>query len=285
MKRVKHVLPFLAIALLILSAAFVLMSDFAVVAHPKGIMARKELELIHHNLLLMLLVIVPALTLFYTVAWRHRAKNGKARYDPGHSHGKWKGVAIWAIPLISIIPMAIITLRATHELDPYRPLESEKKPIDIQVVAIDWKWLFIYPNEEIATVNFIQIPEQTPIHFHLAADGSPMNSFWIPQLSGQIYAMAGMATSLHLMADEPGEYTGRAAEINGDGFADMTFLVKSSSQSDFDDWVEQVKTSSLELTDETYTQLLTPSINVPITLYSHPEKDLFHKILMKYMEH
>ena len=179
--------------------------------------------------------------------------------------------------------MAVRTWDATHQLDPFKPLESEVKPLTIQVVALDWKWLFIYPEQEIATVNFVQIPARTSIHFMLSADGSPMNSFWIPQLSGQIYSMSGMTTSLHMMADVPGIYTGRAAEINGEGYADMTFVVKSTTEADFDAWIASVKQSSLQLTDPIYNELIKPSIKNPVTLYSYVEKDLYNKIVMKYM--
>src|SRR5262249_6679452 len=145
--------------------------------------------------------------------------------------------------ILIIAPMAVITWRSAHELDPYKPLQSEARPLMIQVVALDWKWLFIYPEEGIATVNFIQFPVHTPIQFTLTADGSPMNSFWIPQLSGQIYSMTGMTTPLHIIADEPGEYAGRANELNGKGFADMHFVAKATSQSEFDEWVASVKGS------------------------------------------
>jgi cytochrome o ubiquinol oxidase subunit 2 len=192
-------------------------------------------------------------------------------------------MSLWAIPSVIIAVMGAITWYATHKLDPYRPLDSNISPLTIQVVALDWKWLFIYPEQEIATLNFVQFPERTPIHFELSADDSPMNSFWLPALSGQIYAMTGMRTSLHMMADAPGVYEGRAAEINGQGFADMTFIAKSTKQSDFDDWVTFVKKSPLQLTQSAYDELTTPTQNHPITLYSYVEKDLFHKIIMKYM--
>ena len=179
--------------------------------------------------------------------------------------------------------MAFVTWNAAHELDPYKPIENGKTPLTIQVVAIDWKWLFIYPEQGIATVNFVEFPAQTPIRFELSADGSPMNSFWIPELSGQIYSMAGMATVIHMMADGPGVYPGRAAEINGKGLADMTFTAKSVWQSDFDDWVALVKRSPLKLTGPVYNELVKPSLNHPIQLYSDVESDLFNKIVMKYM--
>lgn len=162
-------------------------------------------------------------------------------------------------------------------------MQSDVKPLTIQVVALDWKWLFIYPEEQIATVNFVAFPAATPIHFDLAADASPMNSFWIPELSGQIYSMTGMITQLNIIADKPGEFAGRAAEINGKGFADMTFVAKSLAPGDFANWVAEVRTSPLKLTDEVYTELLKPSEKIPVTHYSSIGKNMFHHIVMKYM--
>lgn len=283
MKGIKFVIALLAIVSTAIAIFFVLRNENALLAHPKGVIARSELKLIHTNILLMLIVVVPTFILLFFVAWKFRDKNAKAKYDPEQTHGPFKELVLWIIPSIVIAVMAVITWKATHELDPYKPLAGDVKPLTIQVVALDWKWLFIYPEQGIATLNFVQFPAQTPIHLALSADGSPMNSFWIPQLSGQIYSMTGMVTPLHIMADGPGVYTGRAAEINGKGFADMTFVVKSTSQSDFDDWVEQVRRSPQELTDPIYDDLVKPSHNVPITLYSHVEKGLFRKIVMKYM--
>ncbi len=262
---------------------FVLKSESALVANPKGLIAHKELSLIKTNILLMLVVAVPTFILLFWVAWKYRDKTSKAPHEPEHSSGVFSEVMMWLIPTSVITVMSIITWYAAHDLDPYQPIKSAVKPLKIQVVAIDWKWLFIYPEQGIATVNFVQFPDQTPIHFELAADGSPMNSFWIPQLSGQIYAMTGMVTPLHIMADGPGEYTGRAAEINGEGFADMTFVVKSTSQEEFDAWIIEVKSSELELNQIGYEELLKPSVNNPVALYSSVEQDLFQHIVMKYM--
>jgi len=282
MKKIKFVVSILAILGAALVIFFILRSEKALLLHPKGIMALSELRLMVTNIHLMLIIIVPTLILLLITVWKYR-QNSKAKYDPEHSPGVLGELALWIVPSIIIAVMAIITFDATHKLDPYRPLSSDVKPLKIQVVALDWKWLFIYPEQGIATVNFVQFPEGTPINFSLAADGSPMNSFWIPQLSGQIYCMTGMTTLLHIMADEPGEYVGRAAEINGAGFADMTFVVKSTTQSDFLEWVEKVKQSPLNLTDPHYNELIKPSINHPILHYSTVEEDLFNKIVMKYM--
>ena len=283
MKRIKFIVAILAIATAAFAIFFLLRSERTLITHPKGIIAHSELKLIKTNILLMLIIIVPTLILLFVTIWKYRAKNSKAKYDPEHSHGVFGELILWIIPAIVIAVMAVVTWKATHKLDPYKPLGGEVKPITIQVVALDWKWLFIYPEQGIASLNFVQFPEKTPIHLELAADGSPMNSFWIPQLSGQIYAMTGMITQLHIMADASGEYIGRAAEINGKGFADMTFVAKSTSQMDFDEWVAYVKQSSAKLTDQIYNELVNPSRNNPVLFYSYVEPDLFNKIVMKYM--
>ena len=284
-KKLKWSAVGLAVVGSILVVVFALKSNRSLVLHPKGLIAQKELNLIILNYLLMLIVVIPTLVFLFVIAWRYRAKNKGAKYKPEHAHGKWSQAVLWVIPSAVVAVMAVHTWRATHELDPYLPIASDVEPLEIQVVAIDWKWLFIYPKQRIATVNFVQFPEKTPIRFLLCADGSPMNSFWIPELSGQIYSMTGMTTQLHMMADAPGEYMGRAAEINGWGFSDMTFVAKSSSQKDFESWVASVKRSPLKLTDSKYEELLKPSVAHPIVLYSRVEENLFDKIVMKYMHH
>ncbi len=273
----------LAVIIGVIGIVFVLASENALVVHPKGIIAQSELELIITNIILMLIIIVPTYLLLFTVVWKYCIKNENAKYDPDHSFGPIGELIMWGLPSIIVVVMAIVMWDATHELNPYKPIESEIKPLTIQVVALDWKWLFIYPEQGIATLNYFHIPEQTPIHLKLSADGTPMNSFWIPQLSGQIYSMTGMTTQLYLMADGPGEYMGRAVEINGEGYADMAFPAKSSSQKDFDAWVAQVKKSPLHLTEATYNELIKPSVNKSITSFSEVEKDLYHKIIHKYM--
>jgi len=281
LKKIRFAIGFLAIASTAIAIFFVLRSDIALLTHPKGIIARSELELIATIFFHLLIIIVPTFVLLFVTLGRTQSKHSK--YNPEISHGVLGGWILWTIPTVIVVSMAFITWHATHKLDPYRPLQSEMKPLAIQVVALDWKWLFIYPEQGIAAVNFVQFPAGRPIHFLLSADGSPMNSFWISQLSGQIYSMTGMTTSLHLMADGPGKYTGRASEINGEGYADMTFVVQSTSPSDFDDWVAAVKQSPLQLTETVYNELVKPSINHPTLFYSSVENDLFNQIVMKYM--
>ena len=267
----------------VVGIVFVLSNENSLVLHPKGIIAQSELELIITNILLMLIIIVPTYTLLCAVLWKYCIKNEKAQYDPNHTCGPFGELLMWGLPSIIVAVMAIVTWNATHKLNPYKPIESEIKPLVVQVIALDWKWLFIYPELGIATLNYFQIPEQTPIHLRLTADGSPMNSFWIPQLSGQIYSMTGMSTQLYLMANGPGEYVGRAVEINGKGYADMTFAVKSISAKDFEDWIAKVKKSSFHLTEDTYDDLVKPSVDKSIILFSEVENDLYHKIIDKYM--
>lgn len=250
-----------------------------VVLNPKGIIALKEYRLIMFCTWMMLIVVVPVLIITVVFALRYRADNTKAKYNPDEDQNHVAEVIWWGVPFVIITILGIVTWKSCLELDPFKPLESETKPLKIQVVALQWKWLFIYPEQKIATVNFVQFPEQTPINFEVSAD-APMNSFWIPQLGGQIYAMPGMVAKLHLMADEPGDYWGTSANISGKGFAGMRFSVKSSSETDFNAWVESVKHSNPALD---YDQVLTPSEYVPAAFYKLPQENLFEQIVMKYM--
>ncbi len=260
---------------------WMLESPRTVVFHPKGSIAKSEFELIKTNLTLMFAIIIPTFILLLLTAWKYRSKNIKKEHDPDSSLSGWKQAMLWILPSIIIAIMVPINWKATRELDPYKPLGNDEEHLTIQVVALDWKWLFIYPEQEIATVNFVQFPEKKPIRFALCADRSPMNSFWIPSLSGQIYAMTGMTTVLHLMAHEPGEYAGKAAEINGEGYARMTFKAKSSTEEDFKKWVESVKNSNLRLDKETYRHLAEPSVGHAVTEYGKVEKDLFDMVLQQ----
>lgn len=281
MKRIKFLLSFFATLSTIIAIFFVLKSENSLLIHPKGIIAQSELKLIGTNILLMLIVIVPTFLLLFWIIWISWCKKSQMKPNKRPSHKALKELILWIIPSLIIAVMTMVTWKATHKLDPYKPIKTKAKMLPIQVVALDWKWLFIYPEQGIATVNFVEFPANTSIHFTLSADGSPMNSFWIPQLSGQIYAMTGMTTSLYVMADGSGEYVGRAAEINGEGFADMTFVAKSSSQSDFNNWVKKVKQSPLRLTYSEYDKLIKRSKKNPIEYYSYVEKDLFNKIVKK----
>lgn len=250
---------------------------------PQGPIALDERNLIILAVSLMLLVAIPMLILLYTFAWKYRVGNMKAKYDPDHVGGAWRQLLWWVIPAIIIVAIAIINWQSTHALDPYKMIASNNPPLTVEVVALQWKWLFIYPSQGIATVNFLEFPEQTPVHFILTADG-PMSSFWIPELGSQIYAMTAMQTQLSLEANSTGEYIGKDTEINGAGYSGMTFTAKSVSQSDFNAWIASVKNSSNTLTMDEYNNvLLPPSEYVPSSTYASVDPDLYGTILVKYM--
>lgn len=284
MRKAKYIGAAIVLMAAAIAIFFTLKSEKVLVFQPKGTIAQQELNLIITNSILMLIVILPTFIVLLIVAWKYRENNPKeTRHDNDQKGVVLRQAFFWIIPSVIVVVMAGITWDKTHKLDPFKPLDSEEDPFEIQVVALDWKWLFLYPEQGIATVNFVQFPERTPVHFSLSADGSPMNSFWIPQMSGQIYTMTGMVTSLYIMADGPGEYSGKAVEINGKGYATMTFTAKSSNKSEFNEWVAQVKQSQFKLTESAYNELLKPSENNPITYYSSYEDGLFEKIVMKYL--
>ncbi|MCE2982343.1 MAG: COX aromatic rich motif-containing protein [Parachlamydia sp.] len=272
-----------AILLGIIGCALVLSSEDALLVHPKGIISRGIYDVFTTNILLMLAIIVPTYIFLFIVVWKYCLHKNVEEYEPNHTVGLRGQLVLWGLPTIIVALLSYVTWVSTHQLNPYKPLESEEKTLMIQVVALNWKWLFIYPEQGIATLNHFYIPEKTPIHFRLTADGAPMNSFWIPQLSGQIYSMAGMNTQLHIMADGPGEFAGREAEINGEGYADMTFLVKSTSKEDFQKWIEAAKHSPLHLSKEAYEELVKPYIDKSFKQYTEVPKDFYHEIVHKYM--
>ena len=252
------------------------------VLDPKGFVASEEKRLIIVATLLMLIVVIPVIILTVVFAWKYRATNTKAIYEPNWSHNTLIEVIWWVIPCIIVVILAVITWITSHQLDPYKPLSVKTKPITIEAVALDWKWLFIYPEHNIATVNYIQFPDHVPINFKITAD-APMNSFWIPHLGGQIYAMAGMQTKLHLIADEQGEYAGLSSNYSGAGFSGMKFIAKVTTAEDFSRWVSTVKRSPDILTQDVYNQLAKPSENNEVKYYSFVERGLYDAIIMKFM--
>lgn len=264
------------------AAIFLLRGTSLDVLTPKGTIAQQQFDLIILTSFLSLIIVIPVFALTFFIVWKYRASNTKAKYEPDWDHSRKLEAAWWLIPFALIAVLAVITWVSSHKLDPYRPIESDKKPVTIQVIALPWKWLFIYPEQNIATVNYIQFPEKTPINFELTAD-APMNSFWIPQLGGQVYAMAGMTTKLHLEASDIGEYRGSSANISGEGFAGMKFTAKSTTQNDFDNWVLSTKASSAALTLPEYEKLAKPSDNNPPTHYSSSDPNLYDTVIMKYM--
>ena len=251
------------------------------VLDPKGLIGEKERDLLVTSTWLMLIVVIPVFFMTLFITWKYRAENKNAKYSPDWDNNNLAEAIWWGLPCIIIIILSVLTWKGSHELDPFKPIENGVKPLKIQVVALQWKWLFLYPEQQIATVNFIQFPENTPIDFEITAD-APMNSFWIPQLGGQIYAMPGMRTKLHLIAHEIGEYRGSSAHLSGKGFAGMVFTAKASSQSDFDAWAASLQNAN-GLGLEEYNELVIPSSYHPVAEYSLSKSDLFDQIIMKFM--
>ncbi|MCQ4159494.1 ubiquinol oxidase subunit II [Roseomonas sp. GC11] len=245
---------------------------------PKGPIGMAERSLILTATWLMLLVVVPVILMTLAFAWRYRASNRRARYEPNWDHSGKIEAVVWAIPCCIIAVLAVITWKSTHELDPYKRIEADVPPINVDVVALDWKWLFIYPDLGIASVNEMAMPVNTPVHFRITS-GTVMNAFFIPQLGSQIYAMAGMATQLSLLAHEAGTYRGMSANYSGAGFSDMKFNAIASDRAAFDAWVEKVRAQGAPLDVPEYEQLSRPTERAPVSYYSQVRPDLFSAIL------
>lgn len=252
------------------------------VLDPKGPIAEKQLDLIIITVILCSIIIVPVLIITFIIVWRYRATNKKADYKPEWAHSNLLETIWWGIPIVIVIVLAIITVRYTHELEPAKAIASDKEEVTVQVVSLNWKWLFFYPEEGIATVNTLTIPEDRPVRFEITAD-SPMNSFWIPELGGQIYAMSGMSMALHLQADEPGTYFGTAANFTGEHFENMNFQVHATSDADYEKWIEEAKSSPNTITDESYEEMSKPTEKEEPTLYSSFPEGIYERIVTKYM--
>jgi cytochrome o ubiquinol oxidase subunit 2 len=258
-----------------------------VVMNPSGDIAAQQAHLVTVSTLLMLLIIVPVIALTILFAWRYRQSNTAAKYEPDWDHSTRLELVIWGAPLLIIIVLGLLTWISTHTLDPYRPLQridaqrpvsASVKPLEVQVVALDWKWLFIYPEQGIATVNELVAPVDVPVRFKITAS-TVMNSFYIPALAGQIYAMPGMQTTLNAVINKPGVYEGFSANYSGAGFSDMRFKFHGTSQEDFDKWVQRTKSSTVQLDRADYTALEKPSIRDQVRHYGSVEADLFDAIV------
>ena len=257
-----------------------------VVLDPSGYIATQQRDIIIISTILMLLIIVPVILLTIFFAWKYR-QSRNAEYRPEWSHSTRLEVVIWAAPLAIIIALGALTWVSTHTLDPYRPLERvsasqavtpQNKPLTVEVVSMNWKWLFLYPEEGIATVNELAAPVDRPIYFKITSSDL-MNSFYIPALAGQIYSMAGMETKLHAVINKPGVYDGFSANYSGAGFSDMNFKFHGMSDADFKAWVDKVKARGDDLSVPAYEALAKPSRAVPVHYYKAVAPDLYHDIL------
>ena len=250
------------------------------VLHPQGPVGSAQRQILFNSLAIMLCVVVPAIIGTICFAWWFRASNTKAKYQPDWAYSGKIELVVWAIPTLVILFLGGITWIGSHDLDPYKPLQSNARPLNVEVVSLDWKWLFIYPEQKIASVNELTIPTGVPVHFHLTS-ATVMNAFFIPQLGSMIYTMNGMATQLHLQADHQGVFEGLSSHYSGDGFSDMRFLVHAVPPSDFDSWAATTRNKGKELDKAGYAQLLKESKNVAPSTYGKVAPDLFHNIVMR----
>ncbi len=256
------------------------------VLNPAGDIARQQRDLIYISTGLMLLIIVPVMVLIVVFAWRYRASNRKATYDPKFHHSTALELVIWSCPLLIIICLGALTWSSTHLLDPFRRLDrlSEGRPVPaeapmvVQVVSMDWKWLFIYPEQGIATVNELVLPVDREVRFDITSTNM-MNTFYAPTLAGMIYAMPGMQSQLHAVLNRPGQYEGFSANYSGAGFSGMRFRLQGMSPQAFDQWVRQVQATGTALTTESYLQLERPTEKHPIQLFSTAPEGLFDRVV------
>jgi len=248
---------------------------------PKGPIAAEQMDLIILSFLVMMIVVVPVFIMTIWFAIRYRANNKKARYDADWEHSNMIELVVWSVPLIIIIVLGIITYNTSHSLDPRQALKSDKETLRVQVVALDWKWLFIYPEQEIATVNELAVPVGVPVEFLITSD-TVMNSFFVPQLGSMIYAMAGMENQLYLLADEEGTYRGLSAHYSGFGFSGMKFKAHAMNDGDFESWIANVKASPNVLSKDAYSKLVVKTKDHPVEHYSSVNPLMFNRIIEKY---
>ncbi len=266
-------------------AAWLFLQDKNVaVLNPQGIIAHQQVGLMTFTLLLSVAIVVPVFIMLGVIAWKYREGNHKATYDPDHEGSRWLEVAWWGIPIVVIAILSVVTWVSTHELDPYKSIDSDKKALRVQVVSLQWKWLFLYPDYGIASVNELRMPVGTPVNFEITAD-SPMSAFWIPNLGSQTYAMNGMTSRVSFRADKEGSFRGSNTNISGEGYAAMHFqAIAMKNQKDFDAWASKVKNtaSNKELNSGVYAVLAEPN-KKPVTHYSSYDQDLYNEIMQKYM--
>jgi cytochrome o ubiquinol oxidase subunit II len=245
---------------------------------PKGPIAAAERTMLLNSVFIMLAIIVPTMIATVAFAWWFRDSNKKAHYRPDWEFSGAIELAVWGVPLLTIIFLGGIGWIGSHDVDPAVPIQSKNKTLDVQVVALDWKWLFIYPDQHVASVNQLVVPVDTPLHLTLTSS-SVWNSFYVPRIGSQIYTMKGMATQLNLLASEPGDFFGLSTHFSGDGFSKMTFTMKSVPSADFESWVKTAQGSGPVLDQAAYIQLEQQSIGDKPRTYQNPMPDLFQQVI------
>ena len=267
------------LCLVSLAAPLVLAGCSNGVLDPKGPIAASNKTILIDSLAIMLAIVVPTILAALVFAWWFRAGNDKAIHLPDWEFSGRIELVVWSIPLMVILLLGGVTWIGSHELDPGKPIESAAEPLEIQVVSLDWKWLFIYPKDNVASVNRLVVPAGVPVQFRLTSS-SVMNAFFIPQLGSMIYTMNGMATTLWLRADTPGQYAGMSAMFSGDGFPDMHFPVESMPAERYAAWVGEARSQAARSLDRAaYTDLMKQTIDDAPRTYRDVEPDLFRKIV------
>ncbi len=261
-----------------LPLVFVLAACDSALLDPRGPVGRAEKTILIDSMAIMLAIVVPTIVATFAFAWWFRASNKKARYLPEWEFSGQIELVVWAIPVMVIILLGGVTWISSHQLDPAEPLSAKIKPIEIQVVSLDWKWLFIYPDEGVATVNQLTVPAGVPLRFSLTS-ASVLNAFFIPQLGSMIYTMNGMRTELNLHADEPGTYRGISGHYSGEGFSDMHFDVRAVPPEQYAAWVGATRGAGTRLDTAGYVALAAPSVNPPPSAYGAVEAGLFDRIV------
>jgi len=248
------------------------------VLDPKGPIAAAGREILFNSLAIMLAIVIPTILATIGVAFWFRSSNRRARYRPDFTYSGRLEMLVWSIPAMTVLLVGGVAWIGAHDLDPRKPIDSSVDPVRVQVVSLDWKWLFIYPDQGIASVNHLTVPVGTPVSFELTSSGV-MNSFFVPQLGSQIYTMAGMVTRLHLQADHEGSYPGLSANYSGGGFADMRFTVDAVPPEAFAQWIDEARSAGPMLDAGTYAALAKPSSAVAPFTYRSVDPDLFNGIL------
>ena len=246
---------------------------------PQGPVGIAEKTILIDSLAIMLAIVIPTILATFVFAWWFRASNRRAVYRPDWEFSGRIELVVWSIPVMVIILLGGVAWLGSYQLDPYKPLPSTAPTLEVQVVSLDWKWLFIYPAQGVASVNELVMPAGAPVHFSLTSS-SVMNAFFIPQLGSMIYTMNGMVTQLNLQADQPGTYVGRSSHYSGDGFSDMHFTVRAVSSVDFDAWLQRVRASTDVLDQAAYANLSVQSMAVPVGYFRSVDEGLFHRIAM-----
>jgi cytochrome o ubiquinol oxidase subunit II len=248
------------------------------VLEPQGPIGAADAKIMLNALAIMLVIVVPTIAAALIFAWWFRASNTRARYQPEFVYSGGIEMVVWGIPILVILFLGGVIWIGSHDLDPFKPIASPSKPVEVQVVSLDWKWLFIYPDEGVASVNELVVPAGVPVHFSLTS-ASVMNMFFVPQLGTMVATMPGMITQLHLAADKPGEFFGQSAQYSGAGFSDMNFVARAVPQDAFAQWVATAKQSGATLDRASYMTLSTQSANVRPFTYRGVEPSLFNAVV------